>query len=84
MAEVEMLANFKHHLQTSGSDWHACTKTVNSFNKDEFTCQLNTMLCHMSLQSTTPLHQISTSFTDAAFTLSSSQCFKTMQLLQYM
>jgi len=69
LTEVETLANFKHHLHTSGCQWQACTETVNSFNKDEFTCQLNTILCDMSLQSAAPFHQIST------HTSFSRQCF---------
>jgi len=60
MTEVETLANFKHHLHTSSCDWQARTETVNSFNEDEFACQLNAILCDMLLQSTAPLHQIST------------------------
>jgi len=54
--EVETLANLKHQLQTSSCNWQACTETVDSFNKDEFTRQLNAAPRHMLLQSTAPLY----------------------------
>jgi len=38
VAEVETLAYFKHHLETSVCNWQACTETIDGFNEYQFTC----------------------------------------------
>jgi len=80
LTEVETLANFPHNLHSASCNRQACTETVNGFNKDEFSCQLNTISCDTLLQSTAPLHQISShththTHRDASFVFNFSECY---------